>query len=382
MSYDSLDSATVPAVIQAGGGGPRILFFSGGSALNPVARALKRLTRNSIHLVPPFDSGGSSGSLRRQFAMPAVGDLRARMLALVDENAPVSVAMGRLLAYRFPNEGPPQPAHSRLLPCFEELVNRAPALSGQAAVTELRTLLASMAADCPLDLRGASMGNLALAAAYLAEGHSLERAGSRIGAWLQLQGQVHCTVEDDLQLCARLSDGRVLCGQRQITGKEMAPLRSRIDDTWLARPEQPERPVRCAVSEQIANLIRGADLLVYAPGSFHSSLLVHFLPEGVCAAIADCPAPKLYMPNLGPDPEFYGRTPVEALGMLQDRLGRRSDPMLTHLLIDPSQRDAFDPPPAGVTLITEALRDESRVAHQPERVSRLLMELARRPGSP
>ena len=40
--------------------GPRILFFSGGTALRGIARELKRFTWNSIHLVTPFDSGGSS----------------------------------------------------------------------------------------------------------------------------------------------------------------------------------------------------------------------------------------------------------------------------------------------------------------------------------
>jgi len=56
--------------------GPRILFFSGGSALTGLCRILKNYTHNSIHLVTPFDSGGSSAELRQAFAMPSIGDLR------------------------------------------------------------------------------------------------------------------------------------------------------------------------------------------------------------------------------------------------------------------------------------------------------------------
>ena len=41
--------------------GPKVLFFSGGTALRDVSRRLKRYTHNSIHLITPFDSGGSSG---------------------------------------------------------------------------------------------------------------------------------------------------------------------------------------------------------------------------------------------------------------------------------------------------------------------------------
>ena len=52
--------------------GPSILFFSGGSALRQVSRA-QELSHNSIHLVTPFDSGGSSAKLRKAFDMPAIG---------------------------------------------------------------------------------------------------------------------------------------------------------------------------------------------------------------------------------------------------------------------------------------------------------------------
>ncbi len=58
--------------------GPRILFFSGGSALNGLCKALKHYTHNSTHLVTPFDSGGSSAELRNAFNMPSIGDLRSR----------------------------------------------------------------------------------------------------------------------------------------------------------------------------------------------------------------------------------------------------------------------------------------------------------------
>ena len=60
--------------------GPDILFFSGGSALNGVSRVLKKHTYNSTHLITPFDSGGSSAKLRQAFDMPAIGDLRSRLI--------------------------------------------------------------------------------------------------------------------------------------------------------------------------------------------------------------------------------------------------------------------------------------------------------------
>ena len=65
--------------------GPRILFFSGGTAMRGLSRKLKRYTHNSTHLITPFDSGGSSAKLRDAFDMLSIGDIRNRLVALADE---------------------------------------------------------------------------------------------------------------------------------------------------------------------------------------------------------------------------------------------------------------------------------------------------------
>jgi 2-phospho-L-lactate transferase CofD-like protein len=67
--------------------GPRILFFSGGTALQGVSRDIIKYTHNSVHLITPFDSGGSSAVLRKEFSMPAVGDIRNRLMSLADDSA-------------------------------------------------------------------------------------------------------------------------------------------------------------------------------------------------------------------------------------------------------------------------------------------------------
>ena len=79
--------------------GPNILFFSGGSALNPLCRVLVRYTHNSTHLITPFDSGGSSAALRKAFNMPAVGDLRNRMMALADRTVQGNPEVSRLFRH-------------------------------------------------------------------------------------------------------------------------------------------------------------------------------------------------------------------------------------------------------------------------------------------
>ena len=56
--------------------GPRLLFFSGGTALREVSQILTDYTHNSFHLITPFVAGGNSATLRRAFGMISVGDFR------------------------------------------------------------------------------------------------------------------------------------------------------------------------------------------------------------------------------------------------------------------------------------------------------------------
>lgn len=148
--------------------GPRILFFSGGTALGATSRQLKRLTHNSVHLITPFDSGGSSAKLRAAFGMPSIGDLRNRLMALADESITGHPEVFRLFNTRFPVESDAPPLRQRL----EHLVNgEDPSI--RAVPNPMRRLIRNqlgyfidhMPGD--FDLKGASIGNLILAGGYL-----------------------------------------------------------------------------------------------------------------------------------------------------------------------------------------------------------------------
>ena len=82
--------------------GPRTLFFSGGSALRKASEELVYYSHNSIHIITPVDSGGSSAVLRNAFEMPAIGDIRDRLMALADRGLTGNPEIFRLFAYRLP----------------------------------------------------------------------------------------------------------------------------------------------------------------------------------------------------------------------------------------------------------------------------------------
>src|SRR5690606_22712801 len=101
------DSLRVGRAERAPELGPRIVFFSGGTALRPLSRVLKRYTHNSCHLITPFDSGGSSAEIRKAFNMLSIGDLRSRLVALADESVRGNPEIYRLFRHRLSPAGSP-----------------------------------------------------------------------------------------------------------------------------------------------------------------------------------------------------------------------------------------------------------------------------------
>lgn len=297
--------------------GPRILFFSGGSALKHVSRTIKHYTHNSIHLVTAFDSGGSSAKLRNAFNMPAIGDLRSRLLALADETVTGNPAIYALFNYRLPE------SETQNDLCLQ-LINIANGthpliLAIQQPMRDLvRSLLKFFIDEMPVhfDLRGASIGNLLIAGGYVTHHQQLEPVIFLLSKLINTLGEVHAITEESLHLTAHLEDGRNIVGQHRITGKETAPLESRIMDISLSSDPDSYQPTECQLSKKLSDFIQQADLICYPPGSFYSSILANLLPKGVTESIQQNTCPKVYIPNLGKDPELYGISTTEAIQQL------------------------------------------------------------------
>ncbi len=289
--------------------GPRLLFFSGGTALRDAAEQLTAYTHNSVHVETPFDSGGSSAELRRAFDMPAVGDVRARLMALADKSLWGNQAVCRLFAYRLPAAEP----RETLLALLEDLCRgRHPLI--RAIDDPLRKIIRNhllifrerMPSD--FDPRGASLGNLVLTAGYLANRRHLDPVVFIFSKLAQVRGIVRPVVNTNAHLAVRLADGRTVCGQHRFTGKTAEPLRQRIEDIWVCAGVDDPTPAAVHIRAKMRELILTADCICYPMGSFYSSVAANLLPGGVGAAVARAPCPKVFVPNTGEDPELFGHT--------------------------------------------------------------------------
>lgn len=307
--------------------GPRLLFFSGGSALNGLAKALTKHTHNSIHLVTPFDSGGSSATLRRAFDMPAVGDLRSRLMALAEDSCEGHEALYRLMTLRLNGANGSQTLRRQVEAIAagqSDLATHLTQPTRGIVCLYLQTFLDAVPSD--FDFSGASIGNLVLAGGYLHDNRTLEPVTFLLNELLNVRGLVSPITEAFAELKIKTASGRSIIGQHLVTGKEHQPLGERINEIELDRPVE--------LPSQQAKLIRSADLIVFPPGSFYSSVLANLLPEGVGKAVLENPAPRVYVPNLGNDPEQYGMSLKDQVLKLDQAIRKGTGDLSPELCID------------------------------------------------
>lgn len=321
--------------------GPRILFFSGGSALTEFSRVLKNFTHNSIHLVTPFDSGGSSAKLRDAFNMPAIGDLRSRLMALADETVLGHPEIYKLFNFRLPKNKSQQHLKERL----KQIVNGDDPLVDEIA-NPMRKLICNhlgyFVQSMPdnFDLQGASIGNLIITGGYHNNHEELDPIIFLFSKLVNVLGTVRTITNDDYHLTATLEDASTISGQHLLTGKEVKPISSAITKLYLTTGLKKTQPVTAKLKKQNRKLIEQADLICYPPGSFYSSLIANLLPSGVGKAIESNDCPKVYIPNMGNDPEQIGMTLAQSittlLSYLRQDLGEYApaNKLLNFLLVD------------------------------------------------
>ncbi|MGH9311390.1 MAG: 2-phospho-L-lactate transferase CofD family protein, partial [Vicinamibacterales bacterium] len=100
-----------------------------------------------------------------------------------------------------------------------------------------------------------------------------------------------------------------------------------------------------------AEAVRRADLIIYAPGTQHSSLFPSYLTPGLCDAIAsNLTAIKLLVTNIQTDAEITGSSAVDiierAVYYLKEK-GRRAVPtpcLITHYLLNDPRRAESEAP--------------------------------------
>ncbi|HSX38770.1 MAG TPA: gluconeogenesis factor YvcK family protein [Chlamydiales bacterium] len=215
----------------------KVVVIGGGTGNFVILSGLKKYPLDLTAIVSMADDGGSTGILRDELGVLPPGDVRQCLVALSNS----SRLMRSLMNYRFENGG----------------------------------------------LEGHSFGNLLLSALEKVTG-SFEKAVEEAGKILYIQGKVIPVTTHQTRLKMVLSDGKILEGEKEIY------LSQEIEQGYRTIYLEPFPKVNPHVVQEIDS----ADLVVIGPGGLHTSLIPNLLVEGVCEAVCQSGAKKIFVVNL------------------------------------------------------------------------------------
>ena len=239
----------------------KIVIFGGGTGLSCVLSGLKLFPVDVTAVIAVSDDGSSTGVLKEELDIPAVGDVGKVLLAMAN----VDDDFIRLMGYRFEKDGTlhNHPVRNILL----------------AALIDLK-------------------GNLTEASKYMSK-------------LLQVKGTVLPLTEEKVELVGH-GDLEDFFGEEAVSENVKDIKSLTYDHSFKVNPE-------------IAGKVKEADLIILSPGSLYTSILPHLITDEVRDALAKSSAPIMYISNLVSQPgETDGYTVRDHVDALNFYLGDRS----------------------------------------------------------
>ena len=238
----------------------KIVIFGGGSGLSQLLKGLKLFPIDVTAVVSVSDNGRSTGRLRKDYNIPAVGDISKVLLAMSDCDTEIR----DLMNYRF--------TKSRTL--------------GNHSIKNL--LLTAL-----LDLKG----NFATSLPILVK-------------LLDIKGNVLPLTEDNVNLIGITSDDNKLVGEAQITSTKKKIVKIEYSENITVNPK-------------VLDAVKKADLIIFSSGSLITSIIPHLLDPVLNEAINKSKAETMYICNLFTQPGETDNYKVSNhIDLLEEYLGK------------------------------------------------------------
>lgn len=312
----------------ARGSGPRIVALGGGHGLAATLQALRQVTDSITAVVGVADDGGSSGRLRAEFGVLPPGDLRMALAALCADDD-WGRTWARVVQHRFSGLG---------------------------------------------DLAGHSVGNLLITALW-EETDSAVEGLDWLAALLNCRGRVLPCSTVPLNIVAEVRQPRT-GAVGEIRG-QVAVATTEADVTHIRL--EPADPPACP---QALDAIAEADVIVFGPGSWFTSVLPHLAIKGQREALMAAPGRKVVVLNVDPsgDAEMSGRALDAHLDVFTRAApGVRIDVVLAdpaHVDDDRALRQRCEALGAQLVLASVSYADDDHPGqHDPARLGRALHQI-------
>lgn len=240
----------------------KIVIFGGGSGLSQILKGLKLFPLDITAVVSVADNGASTGRLRKDLNIPAVGDISKVMLAMSNLDSDTL----NMLNYRF--------TKSKTL--------------GNHSIKNL--LLSAL-----LDIKGNFKSSIPV-----------------MMNLLNIKGNILPLTEDNADLIGITENGKKIIGEEQIT-------------KCASKIKKVEYNRKITVNPDVLEAINNADLIIFSSGSLLTSIAPHLINKELVRAIKKAKAPKMYICNLFTQPgETDNFTVSDHIKTLENYLGSKN----------------------------------------------------------
>ena len=259
----------------------KVVVLGGGNGLSYLLNGLKQYPLDITAIVSVCDNGSSTGILREEFNIPAVGDIR-RVLVSLSETEPL---VEKLFNYRFSTTS---------------------------------------------DLDGHTIGNLLLTAVQEMTG-SLSSGIEVLSKILNLKGKVVPLTEDNVTLMGEMIDGSIVEGEHELT----------VDKRQIKRVFYKED---ATPTKEAIDAIIDADLIILSMGSLFTSIIPNLICDEIVDALSKSKAKILYTCNIVTQPgETENFSVTDHVEMLNKYLKKRKvDAVIANFgYIDPKMAEKY-----------------------------------------
>ncbi len=239
----------------------KIVILGGGTGISCLLSGLKMFPVDVTAIIAVSDNGSSTGQLKREFDIPAVGDVGQVLLSMAN----IDDDFKDLLSYRFTKES---------------------FLQNHPIKNILLTAL--------IDLKG----DLASATEYMCK-------------LLNIKGTILPLTTEKVELIGEDEHGKEFLGEESVSQNVKHIKKLKYDHN-------------VNVSKEVIEKIEEADLILLSSGSLYTSILPHLIVPDIKRAIKNSDAPIMYISNLVTQPgETDGYTVSDHIEKLNEHLEDR-----------------------------------------------------------
>ncbi len=240
----------------------KVVIFGGGTGLSQLLKGLKEFPIDVTAVVTVADNGRSTGKLRNEFNIPAVGDITKVLLSMSNVDDDIK----ELMNYRF-EKGTELETHS-----IKNLI-----------MTSLLEMKGDFKHSIPIMAR-----------------------------MLNIKGNVLPITEENVDLVGITKKGEEIVGEEELTKDQRKIVKVKYNK-------------KISLSQDIKKAINSADLIVFSSGSLLTSVVPNLLVDGIVDELNHTKAKKIYVCNLVTQPGETDNFKVsDHIKYLEKYLGKNS----------------------------------------------------------